>query len=115
MESLFDEIIDLEPFPQEMLQYLEKIYKSQPNKVQHGLVHLIKLPVFSERGEMHHRHAEYAFKNSKKNFKIEEWSIPVDDTVDDTDGSHEHVKNELSSSIDGKSAIQGQTKQNLDF
>ena len=115
MESLFDGIIDLEPFPQEMLQYLEKIYKSQPNKVQQGLVHLIKLPVFSDRGEMHHRHAEYAFKNSKKSFKIEEWSIPVDDSVDDTDGSNAYIKNDVPSTFNTESTPKRQTKQNLDF
>lgn len=111
IESMFDGIVGLEPFPQEMLQYLEKIYKGQPNKVQHGLVHLIKLPVFSDRGEMHHKHAEYAFKNGKKRFEIEEWSIPVDDGVDDGSGDK---KKEDSSNPQRQEAEQ-QTKQAVDF
>ncbi|CAL9732663.1 elongator complex protein 4 [Monosporozyma unispora] len=111
IESMFDGIVDLEPFPQEMLQYLEKIYKGQPNKVQHGLVHLIKLPVFSDRGEMHHKHAEYAFKNGKKRFEIEEWSIPVDDGVDD--GSDKNKKED--SSNPQRQEAQKQTKQAVDF
>ncbi|AET40926.1 Elongator subunit ELP4 Ecym_7073 [Eremothecium cymbalariae DBVPG len=83
IETLFDSILILEPFNQEMLQFLEKACKSQPNKVQHGLVHIKKLPVFSERGEMHLVKSEWAFKNGRKKFAIEEWSIPVEDGSDD--------------------------------
>lgn len=111
IENMFDGIINLEPFPQEMLQYLEKIYKGQPNKVQHGLVHLLKLPVFSDRGEMHHRHAAYSFKNGKKRFEIEEWTIPVDDGVDDNDGN----KKKEDSSNPQRQEAQKQTKQAIDY
>ncbi|CCK67863.1 Elongator subunit ELP4 KNAG_0A01740 [Huiozyma naganishii CBS 8797] len=79
IENLFDGVIDLDPFPQDMLQYLEKIYRAQPGKVQHGLLHVTKLPVLSAYGEMHERRSHWAFKNGKKRFEIEEWSIPVDD------------------------------------
>lgn len=79
LENLFDAILDLEPFPQDMLQFLERIYKSQPNKVQHGLLHVMKLPIFSERGEMQVKKSEWAFRNGRKRFEVEEWSIPVDD------------------------------------
>ncbi|CDO95182.1 unnamed protein product [Kluyveromyces dobzhanskii CBS 2104] len=82
IEQLFDGVINLEPFGQEMLQLLEKAYKSQPNKIQHGLVHIKKLPVFSERGEMHVAKSEWAFKNGRKKFEIEEWGIPVEDDED---------------------------------
>lgn len=79
IENIFDAIVNLEPFPQDMLQFLERIYKSQPNKVQHGLLHVLKLPVFSERGEMQVKKSEWAFRNGRKKFEIDEWSIPVDD------------------------------------
>ncbi|SCV02998.1 LAME_0H06898g1_1 [Lachancea meyersii CBS 8951] len=80
IENLFDSVIDLEPFPQEMSQFLERVYKSQPNKIQHGLVHVLKLPLLSDRGEMHVQRSEYAFKNGRKKFEIEAWGIPVDDS-----------------------------------
>lgn len=82
IENLFDAVINLEPFQQDMLNFLERTYKTQPNKVQHGLLHVLKLPVFSDRGEMHVRKSEWAFRNGRKKFEIEPWSIPVDDTDD---------------------------------
>lgn len=87
IESTFDAVIGLEPFEQEMIQFLERAYKSQPNKVQHGLLHILKLPVFSERGEMHVLSSNYAFKNSKRKFEIEEWGIPVDDVDEPNDNN----------------------------
>lgn len=107
IRQLFDSVIILQPFEQEMLQFLERAYKSQPSKVQHGLVHVLKLPVFSERGEMHVMKSEWAFKNGRKKFEIEEWGIPVEDTEDTTsnkksshqtqahgeDHQHQHTQN----------------------
>ncbi|SCW03643.1 LAFE_0G14994g1_1 [Lachancea fermentati] len=87
IEIFFDSIINLEPFQQEMLEFLERAYKSQPNKVQHGLLHVLKLPILSERGEMHVMKSEWAFKNGKKKFEIEPWGIPVEDT-DPDDSKH---------------------------
>lgn len=84
IENVFDSVVNLEPFPQDMLQFLERIYKSQPNKVQHGLLHVLKLPVFSERGEMQVKKSEWAFRNGRKRFEIDEWSIPVDDVENST-------------------------------
>lgn len=103
IELLMDGIITLDPFPQEMLQFLEKIYKGQPNKVQQGLVHITKLPIVSDRGEMNQIKSEFAFRNSKKSFNIEEWSIPVED--EDTDAK-DHTTPEES---------QKQTTTSLDF
>ncbi|AAS50960.2 ABR188Wp [Eremothecium gossypii ATCC 10895] len=85
IEAVFDAAICLEPFNQEMQQFLERAYKSQPNKVQHGLVHVLKLPVISDRGEMHVIRSEWAFKNGRKNFAIEEWGIPVEETEQEKD------------------------------
>lgn len=83
LENFFDSVLNLEPFGQEMMQFLERIYKTQPGKIQQGLLHIMKLPVFSERGEMHVMKSELAFKNGRKKFEIEEWGIPVDDVEDD--------------------------------
>lgn len=82
IENIFDAVLTLEPFDQDMLKFLERAYKSQPNKVQHGLLHVLKLPVFSQRGEMHLAKSEFAFKNGRKKFEIEEWGIPVEDDDD---------------------------------
>lgn len=87
IENLFDSVIDIDPFPQKMVEFLERVYKSQPNKIQHGLLHILKLPLLSDRGEMHARKAEWAFRNGRKRFEIEEWTIPVE-TSDDTDVKH---------------------------
>ena len=87
IENLFDSVIDIDPFPQKMVEFLERVYKSQPNKIHHGLLHILKLPLLSDRGEMHARKAEWAFKNGRKRFEIEEWTIPVE-TSDETDVKH---------------------------
>lgn len=110
IEQLFDSVLTLEPFGQEMLQFLERAYKSQPNKIQHGLVHVAKLPVFSERGEMHVMRSEWAFKNGRKNFEIEEWGIPVDDE-DEAAGS----KNTTDLNLSEKREHTHQHTTDLDF
>lgn len=79
MEILSDAVFILEPFNQDMLKILEKAYQNQPTKVQHGLVHVFKVPHLSERGQMLIMKSEFAFKNGKKKFEIEEWGIPVED------------------------------------
>ncbi|CAI4054386.1 hypothetical protein SUVZ_16G1860 [Saccharomyces uvarum] len=79
LRNMFDSVIDLEPFNQDMSRFLERVYKSQPGKIQHGLVHILKLPVFTDRGEMRVLRSEWAFRNGRKKFEIEEWGIPVDD------------------------------------
>ena len=90
IQSLFDAIIHLQPFNQEMTQLLEKAYKNEPTKIQQGLVNIIKIPILSEKGLMMVHDGEYAFKNGRKKFEIEEWSIPVeDDSKDDTHQTQE--------------------------
>lgn len=79
IEILSDAVFNLEPFGQDMLKFLEKAYHNQPTKVQHGLVHVYKVPQLSERGQMLIMKSEFAFKNGKKKFEIEEWGIPVED------------------------------------
>lgn len=112
VENMFNAVINLEPFEQEMLRLLEKAYKSQPNKVQHGLLHVLKLPVFSERGEMHVAQSEFAFKNGRKRFEIEEWGIPVED--DDGSESKPPLRNERQNNQDTDSPSKN-TKISLDF
>ncbi|RCK63534.1 Elongator complex protein 4 [Candida viswanathii] len=99
MQSLFDAVIHLQPFNQEMTQLLEKAYKNEPSKIQQGLVNIIKIPVLSERGLMMVHDGEYAFKNGRKKFEIEEWSIPVEDDSKETNQTQEG----------------GQTTKNIDF
>lgn len=82
MELVLDGVVHLEPFSSEMAAFIERAYKSEPLRIQQGLVHIVKVPVLSERGHMETRNAEYAFKNGRKNFEIEEWGIPVDDEDD---------------------------------
>ncbi|SMN21192.1 similar to Saccharomyces cerevisiae YPL101W ELP4 Subunit of Elongator complex, which is required for modification of wobble nucleosides in tRNA [Maudiozyma saulgeensis] len=123
LENLFDAVIDLEPFPQDMLQFLERIYKSQPNKVQHGLLHVLKLPIFSERGEMQVKKSEWAFRNGRKRFEVDEWSIPVDDVESSSNakqpGSDDHShgnENETSHNHSNSSATAPKnTKISLEY
>ena len=92
LENLFDAVIHLEPFDQEMLKFLEKAYSNQPTKVQHGLVHLYKVPHLSERGQMLVMKSEFAFKNGKKRFEIEEWGIPVEDEGDENKQTTQNIE-----------------------
>lgn len=91
MESIMDSVIHLQPFNQEMTLLIEKAYKNEPSKIQQGLVNIIKLPVLSERGLMMIHDGEYAFKNGRKKFEIEEWGIPVED--DSKDDNAQTTKN----------------------
>lgn len=79
LEQLADGVVQLQPFNQEMTALLEKAYKDEPTKIQQGLVHVIKVPVFSAKGMMMERNGEYAFKNLRRRFEIDDWGIPVDD------------------------------------
>jgi len=100
LETLYDSVIHLQPFNQEMSQFIEKAYKNEPSKVQHGLVNIIRLPILSEKGLMMIHNGEYAFKNGRKKFEIEEWGIPVD----------EEAKDESKPESEGP-----QTTKNVDF
>ena len=83
VEMLMDSVIELQQFNQEMMELIEKSYKNEPSKILHGLVQIYKLPSLSERGLMTVHMGEYAFKNGKKKFEIEEWRIPVEDDSKD--------------------------------
>lgn len=93
-EQLADGVVHLQPFNSDMEQLIERAYKNEPSKIQHGFVNVIKVPILSAKGHMMIQNGEYAFKNGRKKFEIEEWGIPVEE-----DGSEE----------------QSQTTQNIDF
>lgn len=79
LEAILDGVIHLQPFDAQMTALLERGYKNEPAKVQQGLVNILKLPVISMRGMMVITQGEYAFRNGRKRFAIEEWGIPVED------------------------------------
>ncbi|PVH13887.1 uncharacterized protein CXQ87_002005 [Candidozyma duobushaemuli] len=84
-EQLADGVVQLEPFNRDLEQLIEKAYKNEPSKIQHGFVHVIKVPVLSAKGYMMIRNGEFAFKNGRKRFEIEEWGIPVEDEAGEED------------------------------
>lgn len=79
LETLADGVVHLQPFHAEMAALVEKVHKNEPSKIQQGFVNIVKVPVLSERGMMLVRNGEYAFKNGRKKFEIEEWGIPVEE------------------------------------
>lgn len=83
LNSLCDSVVQLEPFGPEMVALLERTYKSQPTKIQHGLLQVHKVAVMSERGEMRYAKDEFGFRNGQKRFAIEPWGIPVEDSEAD--------------------------------
>ncbi|GEQ66718.1 hypothetical protein JCM33374_g381 [Metschnikowia sp. JCM 33374] len=92
IETLVDGVVHLQPFNPDMAALIERAYKNEPAKIQQGLVNIIKVPLLSERGMMMVTNGEYAFKNGRKKFDIDEWGIPVEDAEEPS-----------------------QTKQNIDF
>lgn len=84
-DVMFDGIIRLVPFPHELNTLMEKVYKTQREKIKQGYVDIHRIPILSSMGLMETRLKEYSFKNSKSNFHVEQWSIPVEE--EDVDGS----------------------------
>lgn len=77
LENLFDSVIVLKPFNQEFSSMLEKTYKNDPSKISHGLISILKLPILSDKGLMVIQSNKFVFKNTKHEFEIFEWEIPV--------------------------------------
>lgn len=67
VETLVDGLIHIDPFPESL------------SDSHQGLVHIYKLPLFSERGQMVVRKGELAFRVGRKSFEISEWGIPVEE------------------------------------
>lgn len=78
-DLLFDGVIRLVPFPHELNVLMERVYKTQREKIKQGYVDIYRIPVLSNMGLMEKRLKEYSFKNSKSNFHVEQWSIPVEE------------------------------------
>lgn len=78
LESLCDGVVQLRPFPHELNELLDRTFKREPTKIHQGYLNIYKVPILSEMGLMEVREMEYSFKNSKRRFEIEEWSIPVE-------------------------------------
>ncbi|KAG7698634.1 hypothetical protein KL930_001412 [Ogataea haglerorum] len=79
IELLFDSVIELRPFDPQLHDLMERVYRNQPAKIKHGHLNVYKLPVLSESGLMCVQEMEYSFKNGRRRFEIEKWSIPVED------------------------------------
>ncbi|RKP29045.1 PAXNEB-domain-containing protein [Metschnikowia bicuspidata] len=90
LETVMDGVVHLQPFNAGMTALLERAYKNESAKVQQGWINVVKLPVLSARGMMVVTQGEYAFKNGKKKFAIEEWGIPVEDS-DEGNGAEKKV------------------------
>lgn len=89
-DVMFDAVIRLVPFPHELNNLMEKVYKTQREKIKQGYVDIYRIPILSSLGIMERRLKEYSFKNSKSNFHVEQWSIPVEE--EDVD---EHKKTDF--------------------
>lgn len=91
LESNFmDAVIELRPFDPDLRSYLERVYRKQPMKVKHGHLNVYKIPQLSELGLMKVSELELCFKNGKKRFEVERWSIPIDE---EETKEREHEKN----------------------
>lgn len=82
-DLLFNNVIELQPFNQDLNNLMEKIYKTQRDKIMQGYINIFKIDYLSNIGIMNKQIMEYAFKNGKSKFHIEEWSIPVEEEDDD--------------------------------
>lgn len=105
IEHQFDGVLELQPFNPELYELMERVYLKEPKKIKHGFVNILKLPGLSDLGMMVIKNMEYCFKNGKKNFDVEEWSIPVDEEtgVDRDEVSHDGAP------------PKGQTLKNIEF
>lgn len=80
LESNFmDAVIELKPFDPDLRSYLERVYRKQPMKVKHGHLNIYKIPQLSDLGLMKMSELELCFKNGRKRFDVEQWSIPIDE------------------------------------
>lgn len=79
LETLMDSVYQLRPFDAHTASLVERAHKNEPSKIQHGFVNIIKTTYFSDKGANMSANCTYAFKNGRKRFEIEDWSIPVDD------------------------------------
>lgn len=86
IESLCDGVIQLRPFPHELNELLDKTFRREPTKIHQGYLNIYKIPILSDMGLMEVREMEYSFKNSKRRFEVDQWSIPVE--ADEVEEKH---------------------------
>lgn len=124
LEISSDAVIHIEPFGERLetgssatgLSSSGSNKSSSSDKKQkpyQGLVHVYKVPRLSEKGGMHVRRSEYAFRVSRKVFEIDEWGIPVEDG-DDKEASSSSPSSSSSSGSGSSGSNPGvTTKKNL--
>ncbi|ODV93269.1 hypothetical protein PACTADRAFT_82620 [Pachysolen tannophilus NRRL Y-2460] len=124
IEKFFDCIIELKPFDPKLYELIERSYSKNPKRIKQGFLNIYKIPILSDLGLNLIKEMEYCFKNGKRNFEIDEWSIPVDEetaTDNNNNGennklhqqhSHSHSDIDIGSS---SNPMQGQTKKNVEF
>lgn len=85
-EVLVDGVLQIDPFPEKMENLSTEAPndndESTKNKPYQGLIHIYKLPIFSQRGHMEVRRGEFAFRVGRKSFEIDEWGIPVEEPTE---------------------------------
>lgn len=86
LELVASGVVHLEAFNEGMAALVERAHRNEPQKIQQGFVHIYKVPLLSEQGMMMVQHGEYAFRNGRRQFEIEEWGIPVEDEPEKEDG-----------------------------
>lgn len=87
---LMDGVLELRPFDPELYSYLERVYRKEPAKLKHGHLNVYKLPQLSDTGMMCVKEMELSFKNGKKRFEVDQWSIPVEGEDEDKSSSVEY-------------------------
>lgn len=109
IEIISDAVIHIEPFGEKLETGGnassggtgdEKDDKKQ--KPYQGLIHVYKVPHLSEKGGMHIRRSEYAFRVSRKVFEIDEWGIPIEDEDDEPNQSKPEPSNSNEIDINAK-------------
>ncbi|CDK29862.1 unnamed protein product [Kuraishia capsulata CBS 1993] len=100
MEKLVDGVLELKPFEPILYEYMERVYKNQPTKIKHGHLNITKQPLISDLGMMTIKEMEFSFKNGRKRFEIEEWSIPVEEEEDEKSQNPTNHESQTTTSIE---------------
>lgn len=83
IELLSDTVIQLDAFPEDS-PFATTKSNSDKEQTAQGLLHILKVATLSNRGMMLVRQSEYSFRAGRRQFEVQNWSIPVED-VDDQD------------------------------
>lgn len=86
LETLSDTVIQLDAFPEDSPfakpapSSTKSGSSSEKEESAQGLLHILKVAVLSERGHMVTRHSEFSFRAGRRQFQVQPWSIPVDES-----------------------------------